>query len=76
MAPHPVAVAPDVDDVAAVEEPVQQRGGHDLVVEDLPPLLEALVRGEYGRSMLVAAVDELEEEDGAAASASSRESMR
>ena len=28
---HPVAVAPDVHDAAAVEKPVQQRGGHDLV---------------------------------------------
>ena len=40
---------------------------HDLVVQDLAPLLEALVRGDHGRGVLVAAVDELEEEDGAAA---------
>ena len=66
VALHPVAVAPSVDDVAAVEQPVQQRGGHDLVVQDLAPLLEVLVRGDHGRSVLVAAVDELEEEDGAA----------
>ena len=67
VAAHPVAVAADVDDVAAVEQPVQQCGGHDLVVQDLSPLLEALVRGDDGRGMLVAAVDELEEQDGAAA---------
>ena len=42
VAAHPVAVAPDVDHVGAVEQPVQQRGGHDLVVQDLSPLLEAL----------------------------------
>ena len=29
---HPVAVATDVDDVTAVEEAVQESGGHDLVV--------------------------------------------
>ena len=43
MAPHPVTVAPDVDDVAAVQEAVEQRGGHDLVVQDRAPALEALV---------------------------------
>ena len=64
---HPVAVAPDVDDVAAVEEPVQERGGHHLVMQDLAPALKALVRGQHGRGTLVAPVDELEEEDGAAA---------
>ena len=39
----------------------------NLVVQDLSPLLEALVRGDHGRGMLVAAVDELEEQDGTAA---------
>ena len=66
VAAHPVAVAPDVDDVAAVQHPVQQRGGHDLVAEDAAPLLEALVRGQHRRGPSVAAVDELEEEDRAA----------
>ena len=28
MSPHPVAVAPDVDDVAVVQDPVDQRGRH------------------------------------------------
>ena len=68
MASHPVAVAADVDDVVAVEQTVQQGGGHDLVVQDLAPALEALVRGEHRRGVLVVPVDELEEEDGAAAS--------
>ncbi len=35
VAAHAVAVAPDVDDMAAVKQPVQQRGGHDLVAEDV-----------------------------------------
>ena len=67
VAPHPVAVTADVDDVATVEQTVQQGGGHDLVVQDLAPALEALVRCEHRRGVLVAPVDELEEEDGAAA---------
>jgi hypothetical protein len=54
MAPHPIAVAPDVDDVAAVEQPVQERGGHHLVTEDPAPLLEALVRGQDRGGTLVA----------------------
>ncbi len=40
---HAVAVSADVDDVAAVQEPVEQRGGHDPVAEDPTPLFEALV---------------------------------
>jgi hypothetical protein len=43
MMPHPVAVAADVDDVTVMDEPVDQGAGHDLVAEDLAPLLEALV---------------------------------
>ena len=66
-AAHAVAVAPDVDHVAAVEQPVEERGGHDLVVQDLSPLLKALVRGHHRRGVLVASVDELEEQAGAAA---------
>ena len=31
-----------VDDVATVEQPVEERGGHHLVAEDPAPLLEAL----------------------------------
>ena len=34
---HPEAVAPDVDDVTVVKEPVDQRGGHDFVTEDFAP---------------------------------------
>jgi hypothetical protein len=44
---HPVAVAANVDDVTVVHEPVNQGRRHDLVAEDLAPLLKALVRGEH-----------------------------
>ena len=37
MVSQQVAVAPDVDDVAAVEQPVQRRGDHDLVAQDSLP---------------------------------------
>ena len=40
---HPIAVAADVDDVAVVKEAVDEGGGHDVITEDLAPLLEALV---------------------------------
>jgi len=34
VATHAVAVASDVDDVAPVEQAVEQRGGHDLVAKE------------------------------------------
>lgn len=73
-----VAVAPDVDHLAVVEQPVDERGGHDPVGEDVPPLLEALVGGEDGGADLIAPVDELEEGcwSRLAACASSRKMMR
>ena len=44
MLAHPVAVAADVDDVAVVQQPVDEGGGHDIVSEDAAhfskPLLE------------------------------------
>ena len=58
---HAVAVAADVDDVAVVKQAVDERGCHDFIAEDLAPFLEALVAGEHGGSMLVAAAHELEE---------------
>ena len=61
MGTHPVAVAPDVDDVAVVQQPIDERRGHHLVAEHLAPLVEILVRGQHRRCLLVAGVDELEE---------------
>ena len=48
VATQPVAVAPDVDDVAPVQDPVQQRRRDHLVPKDLAPFRKPLfaVRGE------------------------------
>ena len=51
--------------MTVVDQPVDERGGHDLVAEHGALLLESLVGGEHGRGSLVAGVDELEEEHGA-----------
>src|SRR5437763_8842115 len=59
---HAVAVPPDVDDVAVVEEAVDERGGHDVVTKHLAPVLETLVARQHGAGMLVAAGHELEKE--------------
>src|SRR6266496_5548630 len=64
---HAEAVAPDVDDMAVVHEAVDQGAGHDVVAEDLAPILEAFVAREHGGGPLVAAAHELEEEHGAGA---------
>ena len=65
MLAQPVAGAFDLDHGGVVREPVAQRGGHDGVAEHGAPLGEALVRGGDHGALLVAGVDELEEEVGA-----------
>ena len=44
---------------------VDQSRRHDFVAEHAAPVLEALVRGQHRRRLLVPGVDELEEEHGA-----------
>src|SRR5690606_15880208 len=61
---HPVAVAADRHDMAVVDQPVDQSGSHDVVAEDVTPVLKAFVRGEHGRGVLVTTSHELEEEHG------------
>ena len=53
---EPVAVAADVDDGGAVEQPVEGGGSHDGISgEDLAPVGEGLVAGEHdGLLFLVA----------------------
>ena len=62
---HPVAAAADVDDMAVMQQPIDERSGHDLVAQDLAPLLEAFIGGQHSGCALIAPVDELEEEHGA-----------
>lgn len=62
---HAAAVSPDADDMAVVEQAVDQGACHDVVSEHLAPLLEALVGGEDRGSALVAAGHQLVEEHGA-----------
>ena len=64
MIPHPVAVPPYVDDVAVMDQPVDQGCSHDLVAEHAAPFLEALVRRQNRRRPFVPGVDELEEQHG------------
>ena len=62
MVAEPVAGAFDLDDDAVVQEAVEQRGGDDGIAEYLAPFGESAVGGEDHGALLVAGVDQLEEE--------------
>ena len=62
---HAVAAAADVDGMAVMQQAIDERSGHDLVAQDLAPLLEAFIGGQHSGCALIAPVDELEEEHGA-----------
>ena len=47
-----------------VQQPVEDRGGNDLIAEQLLPVPEALVGGDDGGASFVAVADELEEQVG------------
>ena len=66
MFPQPVGMPLDLDHDGMVQQAVQQGGGHDDVTEDGAPVLEAAIRGEDGGALLVAGIDQLEEQVGAA----------
>ena len=55
-----VAVAFEGEDLGVVNEPVDHRGGGDVVAEDLAPGAEGLVAGDDQRGAFVAAGDEHE----------------
>ena len=58
-----VAAALDVEDVAVVEEPVEDGGGEDLVAgQEFGPVLDAFVGGDEDRAAAVAIGHEAEEE--------------
>ena len=44
-----------------VDDPVDDRYRHVVVVEELAPTGKVLVRGQYDRAVLVQAVDQLEQ---------------
>jgi hypothetical protein len=60
--PESVAVALDVDNLAVVQQPVEDSGGDYGIPEELLPIGEALVGGDDGGTALVAVGDELEEQ--------------
>ena len=59
--PEPVAFAPDIQDVAVVQQPVQYRRGNDSVPQGFAPLTEALVRGQDDAATFVLGLHEGEE---------------
>ncbi len=60
--PHAVTVAQDVDDMAVVDQAINQRRRHDFVSEDVASFLKGFVAGQHGRRVFVASAHELEEE--------------
>ena len=55
----------DVEDVGAVEQPIEDGGGEDLVTDEQPgPVADALVGGDHHRAAAVAVADEAEEQAG------------
>src|SRR5271169_75294 len=74
-APEPLPVEPATpstaalrsvggQDVGVVHDPVDHRGGHDLVAEHVAPAGEGQVRGQDQRGVFVAAGDQLKEQVG------------
>jgi len=61
--PESVAVALDVDDLAVVQQPVEDGGGDHGIPEELLPVGEAFVGGDDRGASLVAVGDELEERE-------------
>src|SRR5512145_2396584 len=60
--PQSIALPLDVDGSRVMEQPVEDRGGEDLVVEDLAPVDEALVAGDDEAGPFVASDEEAEEQ--------------
>ncbi len=64
--PQPVGMAFYLDDNGMVQQSVQQGRSDNVIAEDGSPVLEAAIGGEHGGALLVAGVDQLEEQVGAA----------
>ena len=67
MGAQAVAGPLDLDDDGVVQEAIEERGSDDGIAEDLAPFGEAAVRREDHRAFLIAGIDQLEEQVGAAA---------
>lgn len=57
--PHPVAVAANRHQVAVMDEPIDERGGHHVVAKDVAQFLEAFIGREPWPRVLLAARHEL-----------------
>ena len=62
MLAQAVAGALDLHDDGVVKKSVQQRGRDDWIAENLAPFGEAAIRGQDHGALLVAGVDQLEEQ--------------
>ena len=61
---HSVAIAADGHQMTVMDETIDERGRHDVIAEDVTPVLEALVGREHGRRVLVATRHQLKKEHG------------
>ena len=52
----------NVNDLAVMEEPIEDGGSDDGIAEEFLPICKAFVGCDYGRAILVAIGDELEKE--------------
>lgn len=59
---QPIAVAPDRDDLAVVQQPIEDGGGGDRVAKHLPPFANRPVAGDQHAGPLIAPRHELEEQ--------------
>ena len=64
--PESVGITLNLDDDGMVQQAVEQCGGHDVIPKDGAPVPEAAIGGEDGSAFLVAGIDQLEEQVGAA----------
>ena len=59
------AIAANRHQVAVMDEPIDERGRHDVIAENVAPFFEAFVRREHGGGVLVATRHQLKEQHGA-----------
>jgi hypothetical protein len=59
---HAVGIAADIGNVAVVQDSIDLGGRHHFVSQDLTPFLEALVGGQHGGGVFVAAAHHLVEQ--------------